>query len=278
MMSKIINTSTYRFIELDDLPRLKEHFLMTLHQNELKGTVLLSSEGLNIIVAGSRASVDALYAFLESDQRFVGLDFKESVSDSPPFQKIIVRIKPEIITMGVEEVQPQNGLAKHIKSKQLQEWFDQGKDFAILDTRNRYETRFGTFKDAIDLNIDTFREFPEEAANQIPLDAKEKPLVMFCTGGVRCEKAAIELENQGFQEVYQLEGGILRYFEECQGKHWEGDCFVFDERIALDKNLRATGATQCKVCAAPVSKEEQEMEAFVEAVSCPYCLSESKRA
>jgi len=272
MSAQIINTSGYRFVALSSLIRVKEFFLRLMHRCQLKGTVLLSHEGVNILVAGAREAVDAMYEALAQDSRFDNIDFKESVSDFVPFQKAVVKIKPEIITMGDESVQPVQAQAKHLSAKALQNWLDEKKTFTLLDTRNDYEIEFGTFKQAVDLKLKNFREFPEAAKQQLSAATKKQPLVMFCTGGVRCEKAALALEQQGFEDVYQLDGGVLKYFETCHGAHWQGDCFVFDERVALDARLQPTGAVQCKVCAHPVSVEAQTLASYQPGISCSHCF------
>lgn len=268
----IVNVSTYKFVKLDDLEAVKGLFMQQCKAIGLLGTILISHEGLNIMLAGTQEKIDAFALFLKSDDRFSDIEFKVSYSDNVPFERMRIRIKPEIISMGVDSAKPLNGLGKHIKPGDLKRWLDDKKDFTLLDTRNGYELDFGGFDQAVDPEIDTFREFPA-AVDALDASLKEKPLVMFCTGGVRCEKASLLMEDKGFKDVYQLEGGILKYFEECGGAHWHGDCFVFDERIALTPELRETGATQCRVCNAPVTEEETKLDSYKPQISCPYCIS-----
>jgi UPF0176 protein len=271
-MKKIVNVSTYKFVSLEGLAQVKALFVQECARLALHGTILISHEGVNIMLAGSQEQIDGFSAFLKTDPRFSDIVFKVSYSDTVPFERMRVRIKPEIISMGIEGVEPLNRLGKHIKPKELKQWLDDKKDFTLLDTRNGYELDFGGFDGAIDPEIDTFKQFPE-AVEALDESLKEKPLVMFCTGGVRCEKASLLMEEKGFKEVYQLEGGILKYFEECGGAHWHGDCFVFDERIALTPELKETGATQCRVCNAPVTAQEAQLDSYKPHISCPYCIN-----
>ena len=268
----IVNVSTYKFVKLDNLEALKQEILDVCKKAELLGTILISHEGINIMLAGSQQQIDQFSTYLKQDARFADIEYKISYSEEVPFERMRVRIKQEVISMGVDDVKPLDGLGQHIKPAILKQWLDEDKDFTLLDTRNRYELDFGGFDKALDPEIDTFKEFPK-AVDELDDSLKEKPLVMFCTGGVRCEKASLLMEEKGFKEVYQLEGGILKYFEECGGAHWHGDCFVFDERIALTPSLEETGATQCRVCNAPVTAEETKLDSFKERISCPYCIN-----
>lgn len=270
-MKSIVNISSYKFFTLHDLEKHKEYFLMTCKHIGLLGTILLSKEGINIMLAGTREQINAFSHSLSQDPHFSDIVFKESLSEKVPFKRMRVRIKPEIITMGVPSVDCVRTTGKHIKPQEFKQWLDEKRDIIILDTRNDYEVEFGTFKNAIDPKIDNFQEFPE-VVDRLDPALKEKPVVMFCTGGVRCEKASILMEQKGFKQVYQIEGGILQYFQEAQGEHWEGDCFVFDERIALNKNLKPTGAAQCHVCGFPVNLDALNSPEYVPEISCPKCI------
>jgi predicted sulfurtransferase len=270
-MKPVVNVSTYKFVALQNLEKYKEYFLMLCKHIRLLGTILLSEEGINIMVAGTREQIDIFARELRKDICFVDILFKESFSDTVPFKRMRVRIKPEIITLGVSSVDRVRTTGKHIKPLEFKQWLDEGRDVVVLDTRNDYEVEFGTFKNAIDPKIDNFQEFPDVVDN-LDTALKEKPVVMFCTGGVRCEKAAILMEQKGFKYVYQIDGGILKYFEEAGGEHWIGDCFVFDERIALNKQLQPTGAAQCHVCGFPVNLEQLDSPEYVPEISCPKCI------
>lgn len=268
----IVNISTYKFVALKELEKYKEHFLMLCKHAGLLGTILLSEEGINIMLAGTREQINIFDQYLRKDPCFEDIVFKESYSEGVPFKRMRVRIKSEIITLGIPDVDRVRSTGKHIKPQEFKQWLDEGRDIVLLDTRNDYEVEFGTFKNAIDPKIDNFQEFPEVVDNLDPA-LKEKTVVMFCTGGVRCEKASILMEQRGFKDVYQIDGGILKYFEECGGEHWEGDCFVFDERIALNKKLEPTGAAQCHVCGFPVNVDALNSAEYVPEISCPKCIN-----
>ncbi len=265
--SAIVNISAYHFqaLEAEDLPVLRGKLKDKALRLGIKGTILLSPEGINLFLASGREPLEAFKAYLV-ERGFVDLPYKESFSDHQPFTRMLVRIKKEIISMGVPEVVPHQKTAPHLPVEQLRAWYEQGKDMVILDTRNDYEVRLGTFENAIDLNIKTFRDFPE-AIKQLPEEMKQKPVVTFCTGGIRCEKAAALMQQQGFAEVYQLHGGILKYLEECGGEHYEGECFVFDKRVALNAELTETETVQCFSCRQPISAAEQATDDD----TCPYC-------
>lgn len=263
-----INLSGYKFTKLTNLENIQFELLTTCQHLGLKGTILLSQEGLNAFVC---ASSDMIKPFTECITSHVGkIEFKESPSNDVPFNKMLVKIKPEIITFGVENIDPINKPAPVVSAETFKAWLDEGKDLVILDTRNDYEVRVGTFKNAIHLNIEHFRQFPK-AVEQLPDEYKNKPVVSFCTGGIRCEKAAPFLVEQGFKEVYQLEGGILKYLEKNGHAHYDGECFVFDNRVAVDANLHQAEITTCQNCQLPVTQAEQQLPEFVVGQSCPHC-------
>lgn len=268
----VINISGYKFVRLEDLPSLRKVLLKECLELNLKGTILISAEGINVFMAGTRTSIDSLVNFIRSDTRFSDMSFKESVSSHQPFNRTLVRIKKEIIAFGVEGIDPSTHTSPHLSPKTLKKWLDEGRDVVLLDTRNEYEIKLGTFKNAINPHVDTFREFPE-AVRTLPDSLKEKTVVAFCTGGVRAEKAAPFLEKAGFKDVYQIDGGILKYFEECGGAHWQGDCFVFDHRVTLTPQLEQSTASLCFRCREPLTPEEIQSESYVINVSCPYCIN-----
>ena len=241
---QVINISGYLFVRLNDLPALKIKLKNKCLSLGLKGTILISPEGINVALSGARVSLDTFKTFLFSLDPFREFELKESISDKPPFNRMLVRIKKEIIAFGVDSIRPEEYTSKHLKPSELRTWIQEKKDFVFLDTRNEYEIRLGTFKNAINPHIDTFRAFPE-AVKKLDPALKNKPVVTFCTGGIRCEKAAPYLETEGFKEVYQIDGGILKYFEECEGEGWDGECFVFDHRVCVDKNLKQTDKKLC---------------------------------
>ena len=273
-MDPFVNIAGYRFVDLPDRDELREPFREVCEKNRLLGTILLSTEGINFFLCGDQAGIDGFLNYLESDERFVDIPLKISHSEKLAFRRMNVRLKKEIISMGMDEIRPADYTGDAISPTEFKHWLDEGRDITILDTRNDYEIRIGTFENAVDLDISTFRTFPDAVANS-DLD-KEKTVVMFCTGGIRCEKASALMLNQGFQDVRQLEGGVLGYFEEVGGAHWNGDCFVFDRRVAVDPEMNVTGAEVCFACREPLTEEELNSPLYVPAVSCPYCLCDSE--
>lgn len=231
---QILNIAAYKFITLDNLPELRATLLDTCEKLQLKGTILLSPEGINLNLAGTFDDIQGFKAHLATYSQFSDLEFKDSYSESKPFKRLKVKLKKEIITFRHPEICPEAERAPAISPQEFKQWLDQGRKLTILDTRNDYETDLGAFANAVKLDIKDFCEF-SDATENLPTD---QPVVMYCTGGVRCEKAGIHLLNKGFKEVYQLEGGILNYFALEGGAHYEGTCFVFDERIALDPHLQ----------------------------------------
>jgi UPF0176 protein len=242
-MGSVTNISAYSFTPLENLPGLKATLLAQAVALELKGTVLLSREGINLFVAGPRRAVDSFVAILRKIPGLAGLAPKYSESPRPPFGRMRVKIKKEIIAFGVPTIDPARRPAPRVSPRELKQWLDEGKPVTLLDTRNTYEIERGTFRGAVAPGIRHFRDFPR-MARQLPETLKTARVVTFCTGGIRCEKAAPFLATEGFREVYQLDGGILKYFEECGGAHFEGECFVFDERVTLDEQLRPSDKTE----------------------------------
>lgn len=244
----VVNIASYRFVPLDNLVELRTAFQQKCRAFSLKGTILLSQEGININLAGSRENTALFQTFLQTDTRFANMRFHETESNFLPFKYTKIKIKKEIITMRVPNIHPEIKRAPDIAPQTLKQWLDEKRDITILDTRNDYEIQFGTFKNAVNLHLNDFGEFSKATKKLNP----NKPVVMFCTGGIRCEKAALHLLQEGFQQVFQLQNGILNYFKEVGNAYYEGECFVFDERIALDANLSVTGTKQCKHCQGPV--------------------------
>jgi len=270
MLEPVVNIAAYLFAPLDRLPERRAELRAVCASQHLKGTILLSPEGINLVLAGPRAGIDQLVSHLRSDPLLASLDPKESVSDHQPFSRLLVKLKKEIIAFGIEGVRPGDYTSPKLPPKELKKWLDEGRPLTLLDTRNDYEVRLGTFENALPIGVSHFRDFPA-AVRKLPPELKQQPIVMFCTGGIRCEKAGPFMEQEGFQQVYQLEGGILKYFEECGGDHYTGDCFVFDRRVALNPRLEETAATQCYACQQPLTVEDQQSEHYVPGVSCPSC-------
>lgn len=233
----VVNIAAYRFVAIQDLERRREHLRSLCAELDLKGTILLSPEGINLFLAGPDDAIAAFLDRLDQDPQLAGMAVKRSLSPAQPFARMKVKLKREIIPLGIEGVDPSRAPAPAVPAATLRRWLSDGRDIVLLDVRNEYEIGYGTFAGARSLGLDQFRDLPR-AVERLVEDIRQRPLVMFCTGGIRCEKAGPYLQQQGFREVYQLDGGILQYFAECGGEHYEGDCFVFDERTALDPNLR----------------------------------------
>ena len=242
-MNTVLNISAYKFVPLPDARALHDLLLARTQALHLKGTILLATEGINMFLAGPAHDVRAFVAQLHTDTRFADITPKESWSDAVPFKKMLVKVKNEIIRMNHPAVQPVQGRAPAVAPATVKRWLDQGFDdngrpVVTLDTRNDFEVAEGSFHNAIDWHLRKFTEFPDALRSHLN-DLQDKTVVSFCTGGIRCEKAAILMREEGLEHVYQLEGGILKYFEETDGSHYLGGCFVFDERRAVDQQLHA---------------------------------------
>ncbi len=278
----IVNISAYKFVTFDDTVEQRPRFLQTCVDLGLKGTILLSPEGINMFLAGSREAIDSYMNWLHRDPRFADIVAKESYSEKQPFNRMLVRLKREIITMKHPLIKPELGRAPAVEAAVLKRWLDQGHDDAgrpvvMMDTRNDFEVDVGTFENTIDYRISKFSEFPDIIAKHRD-ELADKTVVTFCTGGIRCEKAAIHMKEVGYEHVYQLEGGILKYFEEVGGAHYQGDCFVFDHRTALNPQLQETETRQCFACRAVVTPREQLSPLYVEGKSCPHCAKVAQAA
>ena len=270
-----VNIASYKFVTFNDTVEKRPQFQALCKELHLKGTILLTPEGINLFLAGVRESIDAFLEWLRADPRFVDIEVKESYSEEQPFNRMLVKLKREIITMNHPLIQPEKGRAPAVEPATLKRWLDQGHDDAgkpvvMVDTRNAFEVDVGSFDNTIDYRIEKFSEFPDVIAQHRD-ELADKTVVTFCTGGIRCEKAAIHMQNVGFDSVYQLDGGILKYFEEVGGAHYTGDCFVFDRRTALNPKLEPTPTVQCYACRAVVTPREQISPLYVYGVSCPHC-------
>ena len=249
-MNSILNISAYKFVPLPDAPTLRELLHGWVTTLQLKGTILLAGEGINLFLAAPEAAVRDFIARLHTDPRFADIAPKESWSATQPFKKMLVKVKNEIIRMDHPAIQPSSGRAPAVDATTVKRWLDQGVDdqgrpVVTLDTRNAFEVDHGTFTGAIDWRIDKFSQFPA-ALREHKAELHGKTVVSFCTGGIRCEKAAILMREEGLDHVYQLEGGILKYFEETDGAHYQGSCFVFDERRTLEADLSASALITMK--------------------------------
>jgi UPF0176 protein len=271
MSAEVINLSCYQFAPLEGLEELRLSLQEGAKANGLKGTILLAPEGINFFLAGTREQLAAVLAIIRAVPGLAGIQPKESPSSEQPFKRMLVKIKKEIIAFGVEGVDPARRPAAKISARQLKQWLDEGRPVTLLDTRNDYEIRMGTFKGAVVPQIWNFRDFPA-AVEKLPAELKTQPVVMFCTGGIRCEKAGPFMAMQGYTDVLQLDGGILKYFEECGGAHYDGECFVFDERVGVGPDLRETGSVICFNCQMPLTVEDQQRPDYVYEQTCRHCV------
>ncbi len=272
-----VNIAAYKFITLDNLEELRPRYQQVCQELGLKGTVLLTPEGINMFLSGTREHVDTYLAWVRSDARLSDLQWKESLSAEQSHKRMLVKIKQEIITMRMPLIKPELGRAPAVDPTTLKRWLDQGHDddgvpVVMMETRNGFEVDVGTFEGTLDYRIEKFSDFPAEVEKHKD-ELAGKTVVTFCTGGIRCEKAAIHMKNMGYERVYQLDGGILKYFEDVGGAHYQGDCFVFDYRTALNPKLEPTETVQCFACRAVVTPRQQLAPEYVYGQSCPHCAT-----
>ena len=273
-MSAIVVAAMYKFVSLPDYENLREPLLNFCLAENIKGTLLLAHEGINGTVSGTRAAIDNLLAYLRKDPRFADIEHKESFEGDLPFYRMKVKLKKEIVTMGVEDIDPNETVGTYLDPQQWNEMISD-PEVVLVDTRNYYEYNIGTFKGAINPETTTFREFPEYVAKNLD-PAKHKKVAMFCTGGIRCEKSTAYMKQQGFDEVYHLKGGILKYLEEMPQDQtlWQGECFVFDNRVAVDHDLNKGSYDQCHGCRHPITEDDKLSPKYMKGVACPRCYDD----
>lgn len=268
---EIVISAMYKFVSLPDYEAIQQPLKDFMKANNILGTLLLAHEGINGTVSGCQTAIDALYQWLGNYPGLDNIVHKESYHHQQPFNRTKVKLKKEIVTMGVENIDPNHVVGTYIDP---QDWnkLISDPDVVVVDTRNDYEYEIGTFKGALNPNTQTFREFPQYTQENLDPE-KHKKVAMFCTGGIRCEKSTAYLKQQGFDEVYHLKGGILKYLEEVPKENslWEGDCFVFDERVAVDHDLQKSKFDQCHACRYPITEEDKQSEFYQQGVSCPRC-------
>ncbi|NQZ60462.1 MAG: rhodanese-related sulfurtransferase [Lentisphaeraceae bacterium] len=271
-MSAYTVCALYKFVRLEDYQEMRQPLLGAMQENSIRGTLLLAAEGINGTIAGTQEGVDALLAWLENDSRLKPLTCKLSFTEEIPFNRTKVKLKKEIVTMGVEGIDPTQSVGTYVTPKEWNSLISD-PDVLLVDTRNDYEVEIGTFQNAVNPDTDSFREFPQYVADNLD-PAKQKKVAMFCTGGIRCEKSTAYMKSQGFEEVYHLQGGILKYLEEVPQEEsmWEGECFVFDERVAVNHDLEKGKYELCHACRFPITEEDKDSEHFVQGVSCPKCV------
>ncbi|RAJ98341.1 UPF0176 protein [Aliidiomarina maris] len=276
-----ICAALYKFVELDNFEDLRQPLLDVMLAHQVKGTLLLAREGINGTICGKREEVDAVLAHLRADPRLNDVDHKESPSDEQAFYRTKVKLKKEIVTMGVDWIDPQKTVGNYVEAKDWNALISD-PEVLLIDTRNDYEFAVGTFAGAINPKTDTFREFPEYVAQHLDKN-KHKKVAMFCTGGIRCEKSTAYLKELGFEGVYHLKGGILKYLEEVEEANslWQGECFVFDQRVTVKHGLEQGTYDQCYACRMPITEAEKLSPEYEKGVSCPHChdkISDDQRA
>lgn len=265
----------YKFVTFNDYQHFRQPLLDFLLANQIKGTLLLAKEGINGTVAGLPESIDQLKAWFELQPYLDAIVYKESLSEKEPFKRTKVKLKKEIVTMGVEGIDPNQVVGTYVKPK---DWDNLINDPEVLlvDTRNDYEVAVGTFENAVNPKTESFREFPDYVKNHLN-PKKHKKVAMFCTGGIRCEKSTAYLKEQGFEEVFHLQGGILKYLEEVpkEESSWQGECFVFDDRVTVDHDLQPGSYDQCNACRLPITEEDKKSEHYIQGVSCSSCYNKT---
>lgn len=275
MTEHYVIVAMYKFVRLDNYQAMQPILLSFCQKRDIYGTLLLAEEGLNGTLAGTRSAIDALLSFLKSDERLADLEYKESHADEIPFHRTKVKLKKEIVTMGQPDIKPSDRSGIRVEPDQWNEIICD-PEVLLIDTRNEYEYQIGTFKNAVSPDTTNFREFPDYVTRQLNPTTTKK-VAMFCTGGIRCEKASAYMLEQGFEEVYQLNGGILKYLEEVKQEEslWEGECFVFDSRVSVDHQLAEGNYKQCFACRRPITDEDMQTKDYEEGVSCPRCINET---
>lgn len=267
----VVVAALYRFARFPDFEAFRQPLFEAMLAAEVRGTLLLAAEGINGTIAGSRLGIDKVLDFLQQDERFAGLEVKESYVDDNPFYRTKVKLKKEIVTMGVQDIDPNEIVGTYVDAEDWNELISR-PDVLLLDTRNKYEVEIGTFDGAVNPETDSFREFPEYVARHLD-PGNHKKVAMFCTGGIRCEKSTAYLRQQGFDEVYHLKGGILKYLElvpESESK-WQGECFVFDNRVTVNHKLEQGAYDQCHACRMPITEQDKESEYYQKGISCHHC-------
>ncbi len=270
-MSHFVVAALYKFTRLDQYAALQSPLRKMMEKYQVRGTLLLAHEGINGTIAGSREGVDKVIEWLQTQPGLGQIERKESVTDRPPFKRTKVKLKREIVTMGIDDIDPNQSVGTYVEPNDWNALLDD-PDVLLIDTRNEYEIEVGTFDQAINPHTETFREFPEFAQRHLAA-YKHRKVAMFCTGGIRCEKSTALLKQQGFDKVFHLKGGILKYLEQIpqQQSKWSGECFVFDDRVTVDHQLQAGSYDQCHACRMPISQTDKASPHYQKGVSCSRC-------
>ena len=274
-MSTIVVCALYKFVTLDEFQSLRQPLHELMEAQQVRGTLLLANEGINGTIAGSRAGIDHVLNWLRQDSRLSDIDYKESYTDNLPFNRAKVKLKKEIVTLGIEGIDPKRVVGTYVAPEDWNQLISD-PDVIVVDTRNDYEYQVGTFKNALNPNTESFRDFPRYVQENLDPN-KHKKIAMFCTGGIRCEKSTAYLKEQGFDEVYHLKGGILKYLEvvPAQETLWEGECFVFDERVTVNLQLEKGQYDQCNACRLPITEADKADAKYQQGVSCPLCYDKA---
>ena len=277
--NEILVAALYKFVEIDDLLFLQSNLYEICEKNNIMGTILIANEGINGTISGKTNEINQTISLLKSDKRFTNIEIKYSSSDKQPFHRMKVRLKKEIVTIGLPEINPNNKVGTYVKPD---DWNDLISDpnVVFIDTRNKYETKIGSFQNALEPEPSTFREFPDWVKKfKSSKENANKKIAMFCTGGIRCEKASSLMKEEGFEDVYHLQGGILKYLETINRENslWNGECFVFDQRVCLTDELEVGSYKMCFACRMPITEEEMQNEKYIEGISCIYCYDKTTK-
>ena len=277
--NEILVAALYKFVEIDDLLSLQSNLYEICEKNNIMGTILIANEGINGTISGKTNEINQTISLLKSDKRFTNIEIKYSSTDKQPFHRMKVRLKKEIVTIGLPKINPNKKVGTYVKPD---DWNDLISDpnVVVIDTRNKYETKIGSFKNALDPETSSFREFPDWVKKfKSSKENANKKIAMFCTGGIRCEKASSLMKEEGFEDVYHLQGGILKYLETIDKENslWNGECFVFDQRVCLTDELEVGSYKMCFACRMPITEEEMQNEKYIEGISCIYCYDKTTK-
>ena len=277
--NEILVAALYKFVEIDDLLSLQSNLYEICKKNNIMGTILIANEGINGTISGKTNEINQTISLLKSDKRFTNIEIKYSSTDKQPFHRMKVRLKKEIVTIGLPEINPNKKVGTYVKPD---DWNDLISDpnVVVIDARNKYETKIGSFQNALDPETSSFREFPDWVKKfKSSKENANKKIAMFCTGGIRCEKASSLMKEEGFEDVYHLQGGILKYLETIDKENslWNGECFVFDQRVCLTDELEVGSYKMCFACRMPITEEEMQNEKYIEGISCIYCYDKTTK-
>ena len=277
--NEILVAALYKFVEIDDLLSLQSNLYEICEKNNIMGTILIANEGINGTISGKTNEINQTISLLKSDKRFTNIEIKYSSTDKQPFHRMKVRLKKEIVTIGLPKINPNKKVGTYVKPD---DWNDLISDpnVVVIDTRNKYETKIGSFQNALDPETSSFREFPDWVKKfKSSKENANKKIAMFCTGGIRCEKASSLMKEEGFEDVYHLQGGILKYLETIDKENslWNGECFVFDQRVCLTDELEVGSYKMCFACRMPITDEEMQNEKYIEGISCIYCYDKTTK-